>query len=216
MKSLLAFGVLFFALSFCGLTDRITKQINESTETSDSTTKPDGDTDKTTSDDGGGVEKATLSPAQESILDGGSDAKWDDQGISFTVPGGWNKMDVKKTSFNYGSPKTGFLIGSISVMPASFPSDTSLNAMHTQALEQLKNGKYENVRWLEIDGIKGVETVEAMPEEKSSPRRHQWQGYRTYLGQNQMVNIIISTSGDKFDSKKDTFAAILYSMKMTK
>jgi hypothetical protein len=125
-------------------------------------------------------------------------------------------MEVKKTSFNYGAPSKGFLIGTISVMSAGFPFETSLNAMYTQALGQLKLGKYQSVRWLEIDGIKGVETIEAMPEDKSDSRRHQWQSYRTYLGQVQLVNIMVTTSGEKFDGKKDGFAAIMYSMKFVK
>ncbi len=217
MKSLLAFGVLFFALSFCGITDKITKQLKDSGSTSDSTTKPDADSTETTSNDSGsGVEKATLSSSQQSIVDGGSEVKWDKQGMSWTVPSGWNKMSVAKTMVNYGSPSVGFLIGTISVMPANFPSEPSLNATHTSALEKLKNGDYENVRWLEIDGIKGVEWIEAMPEDNSDARRHQWIGFRNYQGQNQQLNIMVSTKGSGFDSKKDTFAAIMYSMKIGK
>ncbi|MCB1023820.1 MAG: hypothetical protein KDB79_05500 [Acidobacteria bacterium] len=216
MKSLLAFGILFFALSFCGITDKI-KERMEQVNTPDSTTKTgDNDSPDTSKDSGGDVEKAELSAKQKEILDGGSEAKWDDQGITFTVPDGWKKMDVKKESFNYGSPKTGFLIGTISVMPANFPADTSLNATHTSALEQLKNGKYENVRWLEIDGVKGVEWVEAAKEDAGDPRRHQWIGFRNYQGQNQQLNIMVSTKSSEFNDKKDDFAAILYSMKIDK
>ncbi len=216
MKSLLAFGILFFALSFCGITDKIKESV-EKASTNETTTKPDNsDSTDTTPTEGGDVEKAELSSKQKEILDGGSEAKWEDQGITFTVPGGWNKMDVKKESFNYGSPKTGFLIGTISVMPANFPADTSLTATHTSALEQLKNGKYDNVRWLEIDGVKGVEWVEAAAEDSSAPRRHQWIAFRNYQGQNQQLSIMVSTDSSKFNDKKDTFAAILYSMKIGK
>lgn len=216
MKSLIGFGVLFFALSFCGITDKISKQISDSDSTSDSTTTADSDSTESTTNNGGDVEKPTLTAEQQSIIDAGSEAKWAEQGITWTVPSGWNKMEVKKTSFNYGAPSKGFLIGTISVMSADFPGETSLNATYTQALDQLKNGKYQSVRWLEIDGIKGVETIEAMPEDKSDSRRHQWRGYRDYLGQNQLVNIMVTTSGEKFDGKKDGFAAIMYSMKFVK
>ena len=116
-------------------------------------------------------------------------------------------MDVKKESFNYGSPDLGFLIGTISVMPDNFPSETSLNATYESSLQQLKNGKYENARFLEIDGIKGVEFVEAMPEEKDSPRRHQWIAFRNYQGQNQQLNIMLSTKGSNFDKHKDDFSS---------
>ena len=125
-------------------------------------------------------------------------------------------MDVKKESFNYGSPANGFLIASVSVMPDSFPSDISINATYDSALEQLKQGKYERVRWLDLDGVKGVEWVEAAPEEKDGIRRHQWIGFRNYQGQNQQLNIILSTNGEKFNKQEDAFAAILYSMMIPK
>ncbi len=162
------------------------------------------------------VEKPKLSDQQQFILDNADEVKWDEQGIAWKLPKGWSKMDVKKESFMYGSPKTGFLIGTISVMPDNFPSDISLKGTYDSALQQLKNGKYENARYLEIDGVKGVEWVETMPEDKSSPRRHQWIAFRNYQGKNQQINIILSTKGNEFDKQRDTFAAILYSMKIGK
>ncbi|MCO6510493.1 MAG: hypothetical protein J5I65_06835 [Aridibacter famidurans] len=209
MKLIVPLGILMFALSFCGITDRIQQQLGESGDSAESTTK-EGD------DSSSDVATPELTSAQKKIQDESKKVEWPDQGISFMVPDGWDKMSVMKESFNYGTPATGFLIGTISVMPDSFPSETSLEATHTQALEQLKQGKYESARYLEIDGIKGVEWIEAMPEEKSSPRRHQWIGFRNYLGQNQQLNIMVSTDGDKFDDRRDAFAAILYSMEFTK
>ena len=101
-------------------------------------------------------------------------------------------------------------------MSSSFPSEVSVNATYTSALEQLKQGKYETVRWLEIDGVKGVEWVEAMPEDKDGARRHQWIAFRQFQGQNQQLNIMVSTKGSNFDKQRDTFAAIMYSMKIPK
>ena len=220
MKSLLAFGILFFALSFCGITNKISEQIKERTSKPETVEKPGDDTDGADSKPkgDGDVEKAELSPAQMKILDDGSEAKWAEQGITWTLPGGggWNKMSVNKTMLNYGSPKTGFLIATISTMPADFPSDTSIDATYSSALEKLKNGDYESVRWLEIDGIKGVEWVESMPEDKGDPRRHQWIGFRNYQGNNQQLNIMVSTKGSAFDEKKTEYAAIMYSMKIGK
>jgi hypothetical protein len=125
-------------------------------------------------------------------------------------------MQVMKESFNYGSPGSGFLIASISKMSADFPVDSSLDAYYTSALEKVKQGDYTTARWLEIDGIKGVEFVEAPPEEKDGIRRHQWIAYRNYQGQSQMLNIMLSTSQANFEKQKDTFAAIMYSMKIAK
>lgn len=162
------------------------------------------------------AEKAKPTAAQQAIIDGGSETKWDAQGLSWKLPTGWPQMQIVKESLNYGSPATGFLIATISVMPATFPAEVSLNATHASSLEQLKQGKYETVRWLEIDGVKGVEWIEAMPEDKDGARRHQWIAFRNYQGQNQQLNIMVSTKGSNFDKQRDTFAAILYSMKIPK
>jgi hypothetical protein len=209
MKLFLSLGLLFIALTFCGLGDRLKNLSGSGGSSNDSPGSPG-------KAGAGGVEKPKLTPAQQSIQDSSTAVKWDVQGIEWKLPAGWPKMDVSKDSFNYGSPANGFLIASISVMASSFPSDISLDATYTSSLEQLKQGKYETVRWLEIDGVKGVEWIEAMPEDKDGPRRLQWIAFRTYQGQNQQLNIMVSTKGSNFDKQRDTFAAIMYSMKIPK
>ncbi|MGH9947559.1 MAG: hypothetical protein ACRD6X_10185 [Pyrinomonadaceae bacterium] len=211
MKSFVSLGVVLFALTFCGIGDKL-KNIGRGSSNSNSANTAGGPS-KTSS---GGVETPSMTGPQQAIADAGTEMKWDDQGISWKLPVGWPKLELRKESLNYGSPANGFLIGTISVMPASFPSETSLDATYTSSLEQLKQGKYEDVRWLEIDGVKGVEWVEAMPEDKDGPRRHQWIAFRNYQGQNQQLNIMVSTKGSNFDKQRDTFAAILYSMKIAK
>ena len=184
--------------------------------TGDPSSNSGSSSNATTAKNDSKTEKPEMSGAQQSISDAATEVKWDDQGITWKLPKGWNKLEVRKESFNYGSPAVGFLIGSISVMPSSFPSDSSIEATYTSSLEQLKQGKYEKVRWLEIDGVKGVEWVEAMPEDKEGARRHQWIAFRNYQGQNQQLNIMVSTKGSNFDKQRDTFAAIMYSMKIPK
>jgi hypothetical protein len=208
MKLFLSFGILFFAMTFCGISDRL-KSMSGGSNTSDpsNTSKP--------ADDGGDVETAALTPAQQAIMDANKEMKWDDQGISWKIPESWKKMELRKESLNYGSPDNAFLIGTISVMSDDFPSDVSLKATYESSMQQLKNGKYESARYLEIDGIKGVEFLEAVPEDKDGIRRYQWIAFRHYQGQNQQLNIMLSTTQDKWDKHKDEFPAILYSMKIS-
>lgn len=210
MKSIVSLGLMTFALTFCGLGERL-KQLSGSTNSGTNSSST-----STSNPSSGSVETPKPTAAQQAIIDGGTETTWDTQGISWRLPAGWKKLSVMKESLNYGSPATGFLIASISVLPDNFPSETSVDATYEQALEQLKQGKYENVRWLEIDGVKGVEWIEAMPEIKDGARRHQWISFRRYLGQNQQLNIMLSTDGDKFDKHRDTYAAIMYSMKIPK
>jgi hypothetical protein len=211
MKSILSLVFITFALTFCGLGDKL-KQLSAGTSNGANTSS----SNTASKNPSGSVEQPKPTAAQQAIIDGGTETTWDAQGISWRLPAGFKKMQVLKESFNYGSPATGFLIASISVMPDDFPSETSVEATYTSALEQLKQGKYESVRWLEIDGVKGVEWVEAMPEIKDGPRRHQWIAFRRYLGQNQQLNVMVSTDGDKFDKQRDAFAAVMYSMKIPK
>jgi hypothetical protein len=211
MNSFLGVGVLALTLAFCGIGDRIKQMSGGGNGSSNVSVSSNGSSSTEAS-----AEKPMLTSSQQSIQDGSTEVKWEAQGISVKVPAGFSKMDVKKESFNYGSPATGFLIASISVMPDSFPAEVSIKATYDSALEQLKQGKYERVRWLEIDGVKGVEWVESPPEEKDGIRRHQWIAFRRYQGQNQQLNTILSTDQTKFDKQEDAFAAILYSMKIPK
>jgi hypothetical protein len=208
MKSLLTLGLITFALTFCGLQDKL-KELSGGTTSNSNTTS-------TGSSSGSTAEKAKPSAAQQVIIDGGTETKWDDQGLSWKLPAGWKKMDTGKETFNYSSPDNAFLLVNISSFGDNFPMDVSLKAYYDQAMQQLKNGKYESVKMVEIDGIAGVEFVEAPPEGKDDPRRHQWIGYRKYLGQTQQLNVMTSTKGTNFNKHADNFPAILYSMKVVK
>ena len=214
MKSILAFGVLSFALTFCGLQERLKGLSGNSSSTSNTAStnsaKTSGPTTTTP------VDKASLTGAQQTIQDSGTEIKWDDQGISWKLPPSWKKMSATKQMFNYGSPDNAFLIATISNLPDTVPAEVSLKATYESSLELLKQGKYEKVRWVEIDGVKGVEWWEAMPESKDDPRRHQWIAFRNYQGQNQQLNIMLSTKGTNFDKHRDDFPAVMYSMKIPK
>ncbi len=207
-------GFFAFAMTFCGLQERLkslTGDGGSNTSVANSSTSSEKTKDSDTV-----VEKAKLNGAQQAIVDGGVEVKWDEQGISWTLPKGWSKMDIKKESFNYKSTDNSFLLANISVLPDSFPMEISQKAYFDQAMQQLKNGKYESVRMLDIDGITGVEFTEAPPEGKNDVRRHQWIAYRRYLGQVQQLNIMTTTRASNFDKHKDDFPAIMYSMKATK
>lgn len=131
--------------------------------------------------------------------------------MSWRLPAGWTKMDVSKTSFNYQSPDQAFLLVNISSLGPSFPVESSIEAYYTQAIQKLRSGDYEKVRYLEIDGLKGVEFIESMPADQSGARRHQWIAYRSYLGDTQQLNVMLSTKGSNFEKHRDTFPAVLYS-----
>ena len=45
-------------------------------------------------------------------------------------------------------------------------------------------------------------------------RRLEWQAYRTYAGQTQLVTLILSTNGANFPKHEDELYGILYSTKL--
>jgi len=211
MKSILTLGLISFAMTFCGLSERLKGLSGSGGSNSNTVSSNSSSTSAPTA-----AEKSKLSAAQQAIVDGGIETKWDDQGISWRLPPSWKKMSATKQMFNYGSPDNAFLIATISNLPDTVPAEVSLKATYESSLELLKQGKYEKVRWLEIDGVKGVEWWESMPESKNDPRRHQWIAFRNYQGQNQQLNIMLSTKGTNFDKHRDDFPAVMYSMKIPK
>ncbi len=163
------------------------------------------------------VERPQPTAAQLAAIEGGQEAKWDQQGITWTVPKGWVKDRAETLMFNWRSPgggDFGFLIANISPMGESFPTDISLKAMYDQTVERKKMGQVEDVRWLELDGVKGVTLREAPPENKEDPRRIQWMTYRKYAGQTQMIILTLSSTGRSFDKWQDALYGILYSTKL--
>ena len=70
------------------------------------------------------------------------------------------------------------------------------------------------MKWIEIDGLKGVQFREANPDKPDGFRRLQWIAFRKYSGQLQQINVMLSTDGKDFDRHKDAMYGILYSAKV--
>ena len=99
-------------------------------------------------------------------------------------------------------------------MPDSFPYESANDAAYEQAKDRAKNGEVDEVKWLELDGVTGVQFREANPEHPDGARRLQWMAYRKYLGQLQGINLMLATQGKDFERHKDAMYGILYSTKL--
>ena len=166
---------------------------------------------------GGSAPKAEPTAEQASAIAGGKTVTWSAQDMSWTIPANWS-VESEDDTYSAKSPggwDAGWLIVSVSPMPGSFPADVSIQAMYDSAVEQKKMGQYESARWLEIDGIKGVEFLEANPSDPSDFRRLQWQGYRTHNGQTQLVNIMMKSTGKGFPEQSAALHGILYSSEVS-
>jgi hypothetical protein len=159
------------------------------------------------------VEQPNPTAAQAAALANGQTAKWDQQGITWTLPANWKKADVSKDTFVYGGDGA-FLTVAVSTMDPGFPTDVSLNAMYEAAKANEKTGKYDESKWLTLDGVRGFQCREAKPAKADDIRRLQWQGYRKYSGQTQLVTIVLSTNGAAFPKHQDKLTAILGATKL--
>lgn len=207
MKNILVLLLLGFALSLCNLAGKL--------KNSNSASGP-------SASGGGGsarsAEHGTPTAAQTAALSGGQPVKWDRQGMSFTVPSNWTQLENESKSFSWRSPggsDAASLIVSISPMGADFPTDASIQAMYDGAKTRAQNGEVDELKWVEIDGLTGVQFREANPEKPDDFRRLQWMAYRKYLGQVQMINLMLATSGKGYEQHKDAMYGILYSTKIT-
>ena len=205
MKHLPVIVLMVLAVAACNLSDKFRKTSSSNSSSSSSgSEKIGGDT----------VEKPNPTAAQTAAIANGREVKWDQQGISWTLPPNWKEQTVTNDTFNYGSGDGAFLIVSISPMSADFPTEISLRAFHEGAKVREKNGQVDELKWLELDGARGVEFRESKPQMADDIRRLQWMTYRKYAGQTQLVNFIISTSGGRFDKHQDELYGILYSTKI--
>jgi hypothetical protein len=167
----------------------------------------------------GDAEPPQPTAAQSAAIAGGQSATWDQQEISWTVPQRWTKSEVSSQSFMWRSPGSADaanLIVSVSPMAADFPTELSANAFYEQAQTRKANGEVDEVRWLLLDGVRGVMFRESAPEDSDSPQRLQWMGYRDYKGQKQLVNIMLATRGKDFARHEDALYGVLYSTRMSK
>lgn len=210
MKQLTAIAVMVLLVAACNLSDKFKKSETSSSNNSSNSNSSSSNTGAASDEP---AEKPNPTAAQTATLANGQEVKWDEQGISWTLPAGWKKNSVEKNTFQYGS-NGAFLIVSISPMSSDFPTELSLRGFHQGAQVRKKNGEVDELKWLELDGLRGVEFRESKPQMADDIRRMQWMTYRKYANQTQLVNFILSTSGGKFDERQDELYAILFSTKI--
>ena len=207
MKNILVLLLLGFALSLCNLAGKFKNSNSASSGPSAS---------------GGGsarsAEHGQPTAAQTAALSGGKEVKLDRQGMSFTVPATWTELENESKSFVWRSPggSDGATLNvNISPMGAEFSTDASIQAFYDGAKTRAQNGEVDELKWVEIDGLTGVQFREANPEKPDDFRRLQWLAYRKYLGQVQMINLMLATTGKGYEQHKDAMYGILYSTKIT-
>ena len=212
MKHVPLILALVLVVAACNLTNKFKSGSPNSNSNSSSTSSSDNPTK--IGDDP--VEQPNPTAAQTAALANGQSVKWDQQGITWTFPPNWKKQDVRNESFSY-SGNGAFLTVAISTMPQMEKmTDVSIKAMFEAAKTQQKIGKYDEVKWLALDGVRGVGFRESKQEMPGDIRRLEWQAYRTYAGSTQLVTMILSSDSGNFAQHQDELYAILFSTKLVK
>src|SRR5215470_13447430 len=95
MKPLVAVVLIGFALSLCNLSEKFHKGNSNSGSSSTSGSSSSGG--------GAAAEPGRATAEQIAALGGGQPAKWDRQGMSWTVPPGWTEQENESKSFLWRS-----------------------------------------------------------------------------------------------------------------
>ena len=210
MKNLIPLALLVFVVAACNLSSKLKSNKNDTGASSSSSSS----SSNSSTADGDPVEKPNPTAAQTAAIANGQEATWDQQSITWTLPANWKKLSVSNESLSY-SGSGAFLTVSISPLPQMENLvDVSLKAMHEGAKSNAKLGKNDEVKWMELDGVRGVQFRESKPEMAGDIRRLEWQGYRKYAGSTQLVSIILSSDGGNFPKHEDELYGILYSTKL--
>ena len=215
MKLLAAIAMLSFAISLCGLREKVTKSGDSNSNNSNSSSS----NSNKSSSSGGDAEVPEMTAAQKATLEGGQQAVWAEQGLTWTVPAKWLKVSASENSFQWQSGGGGgaaFLIVAVSNLGADFPVDISTKAMYDQDATRKQAGEIIFYRYLALDGVKGVEDLEKEKAQKDDVRRLEWRGYRKHKGLVQLITLILSSQSKHFPTHDDALHAILYSTKIEK
>jgi hypothetical protein len=207
MKHIQVVLFICFSLSLCNICN-FSNRFRKVSESGDTSTSQGGNVV---------AEPAKPTAAQIAALAGGEGIKWDQQGMSWTVPPGWTESSNELQNFVWRSPGSwdaASLIVSISNMDENFPTEISINSWYDQARTRSKNGEVDEFKWVEIDGVKGVQFRESNPPKPDDHRRLQWLAYRKFAGQVQFVNVMLASSGKDFPRHQDAMYGILYSTKL--
>jgi hypothetical protein len=152
MKTILFVLLIAFALSLCNLSGRLGKEDSSSGPAAQKSSNKATEPGKPTAE-------------QAAAVATGKEVKWVRQGMSWTIPSDWAEQANDAYMFMMRSPGEGgaSLIVNVSPMDEGYPIESAIQAQFQQAESRAKNGQVDEVKWVEIDGVKGVQFREANP-----------------------------------------------------
>ncbi len=139
------------------------------------------------------------------------EAAWKEQGLSFTLPAGWSRIELDTPmpdTVNWkGQQGARLLIDVLSGREISSP-DNELQTEYERRLYQQKQGKFDEVRYLTLDGVKGLLRRSA---DKQRVSLH-WDTFRKHEGKFQYLNVYLSVPTYSFKQRQSELYGILHSI----
>jgi hypothetical protein len=145
------------------------------------------------------------------------------QGINLTLPAGWRKdgdAEVGEGEYRWLGPGGAELSIAISPYRPEY-GGRSVKEETEEFFKAHKEGGSQDVRFLEIDGVRGVHFLvddEVWKLRGGNPHREfyrfiQWSSQRTYKGRRQVITVSASAPVQSFRAQRDALYAILTSLK---
>lgn len=139
--------------------------------------------------------------------------EWKEQGLTITLPPSWSKTEFEfanpiPDTMNWKDPLGArLLVDVLNGRQVSSP-DKELQTEYEGVYLQ-KQGKFEEVRYLTLDGVKGL-FRRSSDEERVSLH---WDAFRKHQGKFQYLNIYLSVPRDSFKLRQSELYGILHSIK---
>src|SRR2546430_17417311 len=108
MKKVSLVVAMVFVVAACNLSEKFKKSSNSNSSSSSSNPSKIGNDP---------VEQPNPTAAQSAAIANGQAAKWDEQGITWTLPANWKKQDVRNASISYGGGGRVALVSLLGMAP---------------------------------------------------------------------------------------------------
>jgi biopolymer transport protein ExbD len=143
--------------------------------------------------------------------------KWEEQGMKFTLPAGWHKkalLGQGPEMFRFEGPGGATLSIWVRDNQEGVDVEEGLRKDYEFRLKRQQSGELDEVRYLELDGVKGL--LSRYSERKADEREInlQWQAFRRYKGKLQFVSIGLWGSVNGPTERQRELSGILYSTKL--
>ena len=154
--------------------------------------------------------QAQTTPAKGQVI------TWEQQGMKVTLPAGWRKdalLAQAPETFSFEDPGGARLSIEVLDTQEDVNVEEGLRKDYDFRLKRQQSGDLDEVRYLELDGVKGL--LSRWTERKGDEREisFQWQTFRKYKGNQQFVSIGLWGSVNGPTDRQQELSGILNSMK---